>query len=231
MASRPYLVFADVDETLINCKSMFDFLRYQLTIRYGADGVVDYGRLHEGFQRAAREGAAREDINRAYYAAYEGDSAATIAALGERWFTERDTAGLFIEETRRELADHRAAGAEVVLVSGSFPACLDPIARAVGAAHVLCTRPLVERGRYTGRIGTPMIGAHKADAVRDLLATRPDIDPRDCYAYGDHPSDLPMLDSVGHPVAVGDDPVLQAHLDDRARMSHQYFFTPLEPQR
>lgn len=26
-----YLVFSDVDETLITCKSMFDFLRFQLT--------------------------------------------------------------------------------------------------------------------------------------------------------------------------------------------------------
>lgn len=36
------------------------------------------------------------------------------------------------------------------------------------------------------------------------------VDPAACVAYGDHASDLPMLDAVGHAVVVGDDPVLIA---------------------
>ncbi|MFD9517047.1 HAD family hydrolase [Streptomyces sp. NPDC059979] len=236
MTSRSYLVFADVDETLIHCKSMFDFLRYHLTGRRGAAGTAEHDRLLAGFRQAADAGTPREQINRAYYAAYAGESAATIAAWGERWFADRAADGLFIDTTRDALRAHREAGAEIVLVSGSFPACLDPIARAVGAGHLLCSRPLVEAdgpdgpdgpgggGTYTGLIETPMIGAQKAVAVRRFLAARPEIDPRDCYAYGDHPSDLPMLECVGHPVAVGDDPALRALLDARPSP------TPLEHQ-
>ncbi|MDJ0465890.1 HAD family hydrolase [Streptomyces sp. H27-C3] len=233
MPSRPYLVFADVDETLINCKSMFDFLRYQLTARHGATGTSEYDRLRAGFQQAADAGTPRETINRAYYAAYEGESAASIAEWGERWFSDREPGGLFIEETREALRAHREAGAELILVSGSFSACLDPIARSVGAGHLLCTRPLVEEGGYTGRIETPMIGANKATAVQQFLAARPQIDPQDCYAYGDHPSDLPMLDCVGHPVAVGEDPALRACLDARleAHPGARRPDTLLEPQR
>ncbi|MFD6878580.1 MULTISPECIES: HAD family hydrolase [unclassified Streptomyces] len=233
MTVRPYLVFADVDETLIHCKSMFDFLDYHLTGRHGAAGTAEHDRLLAGFQQAAAAGTPRELINRAYYAAYAGESEATIAAWGERWFADRAAEGLFIDATRDALRAHRDAGAELILVSGSFPACLDPVARAVGAAHLLCSRPLVETdaagpgtdGTYTGLIETPMIGRHKAAAVRRFLADRPHIDPRDCYAYGDHPSDLEMLDCVGHPVVVGDDPALRALLDARPSP------TPLEHQR
>ena len=39
---RPYLVFSDVDETLITVKSMFDFLRYQLVRQHGDAGEERY---------------------------------------------------------------------------------------------------------------------------------------------------------------------------------------------
>jgi phosphoserine phosphatase len=51
-----------------------------------------------------------------------------------------------------------------------------------------------------------------------LLAAHPQVDPARCWAYGDHPSDLPMLDLVGNPVAVGDDPAVAAHLAARAAL-------------
>ena len=56
-----------------------------------------------------------------------------------------------------------------------------------------------------------MIGQAKADAAGELMA-RHRIDPRDCHAYGDHSSDLPLLEQVGHPVVVGGgDPALIRH--------------------
>jgi len=105
---------------------------------------------------------------------------------------------------------HTAAGDRTVLVSGSFPACLDPLARYLEAGAVLCSRPEVRHGRYTGEILQPMIGAAKAAAVQADAAAH-GIDLLDCYAYGDHISDLPVLGVVGAPVVVGDDPVLTDH--------------------
>jgi len=57
----------------------------------------------------------------------------------------------------------------------------------------------------------------KRAAVQRKLESRPDVDPRDCWAYGDHVSDLPMMELVGHPVAVGEDKELRERLAERVK--------------
>ncbi|MEU6774117.1 HAD family hydrolase [Streptomyces sp. NPDC046759] len=215
---RPaYLVFCDVDETLIDCKSMFEFLRFQLVRRYGDAGEERYRSIHGDIRQRAASGMPREVVNRLYYRSYAGESAAEMTALGREWFSLAVAdPGFFVASTVAELDRHRAAGAEVVLVSGSFPPCLEPIAAHIGARHVLCTTPDVADGRYTGEVPESVIGEGKRAAVLRLLAEHPGVNPLDCYAYGDHPSDFPMLDCVGHPRAVGDDPAVRGYLGRRA---------------
>ena len=50
-------------------------------------------------------------------------------------------------------------------------------------------------------------GQFKAEAMREL-AEREHIDLSESYAYTDSYTDLPMLEAVGHPVAVNPDRVL-----------------------
>ncbi|MDH6624482.1 HAD superfamily hydrolase (TIGR01490 family) [Streptomyces sp. LBL] len=218
--SPAYLVFCDVDETLISLKSMFDFLRFQLVRRHEAEGEKRYQRIAGELRRQSAAGAPRAEVNRAYYRAYAGESAAEMAQLGRVWFAlGAADPKFFIASTVAELARHRAAGAEVVLVSGSFAPCLDPIAERVGAVHLLCTSPTVENGVYTGEVPEPVIGEGKRSAVLRMLAEHPGISPLDCFAVGDHPSDFPMLDCVGHPRGVGDDPAVREYLDRRREQS------------
>ena len=55
---------------------------------------------------------------------------------------------------------------------------------------------------FTGNILPPQtIGSGKADAINEFLQ-RMQSDSNDCFAYGDDISDVPMLESVGHPIAV-----------------------------
>jgi phosphoserine phosphatase len=52
-----------------------------------------------------------------------------------------------------------------------------------------------------------MIGEAKQAAVSQLLR-RSGTRAEECYAYGDHSSDLGLLRAVGDPTVVGNDPVL-----------------------
>lgn len=200
-------VFCDVDETLINAKSMFDFLRFYLAARYGRAGELRAERTRLELTELAAAGVPRERANREYYRVWRGERAAEVAEAAGRWWALRSAEpGFLIAATESELAAHRAAGAVIVLVSGSFPAVLDPVAGHVGAARVLCTRPEVSAGVFTGRIeGAPMIGEAKRAAVRAVLRADAAADPARCFGYGDHRSDLPMLCEVGRPVVVGGD--------------------------
>ncbi|WP_330301287.1 HAD family hydrolase [Streptomyces sp. NBC_00503] len=215
------LVFSDVDETLINCKSMFDFLDYYLTGRYGDRGAATARSVRETLLAQAASGVPRERTNRTYFRAWAGESAAEVRRWGQRWFAERSAEpSFYLAATREALRGHRAQGAAVVLVSGSFPALLDPIAADVGAAHVVCTVPQSRGGVLTGEIvGEPVIGEGKSVAVRELFGRYPQLDPAECFGYGDHISDLPMLAAVGHPVVVGGSAALLARLPAARRLA------------
>ncbi|WP_306366892.1 HAD family phosphatase [Nocardiopsis sp. CC223A] len=188
--------FFDVDETLIGLKSMFDFLAFHLE-ENGLPGAAE--RHTSGLRELAAAGAPREEVNRAYYRLYRGARAEELAARGRRWFARRSAErGFFLEATVFALYRHRAAGHRVVLLSGSFSPCLDPIADALEATAVYGTRTLTEDGVLTGEVERPMIGEAKGDAVREYTE-RHGIAAAGAYAYGDHLSDLPMLEAVGHP--------------------------------
>jgi HAD superfamily hydrolase (TIGR01490 family) len=201
----PFLVFCDVDETLIHSKSMFDFADFYFTGRYGAVGAARIAGLRYQLGQRARDGEPRHVLNRDYYRAWAGEPAAAVTAWARRWHDRGVRQGeLYQQDIVLAVRRHVQAGAVLVLVSGSFPAILDPIAAHTGAAHLACIQPRCSSGLLTGDIdGEPMIGAEKGRAVRTILARYPHVAAGDCYAYGDDISDLPMLNEVGHPVPVG----------------------------
>ena len=198
--------FFDVDETVIADKSMFTFLRYYLAAQGESEGT--YERLAGELHRAAANGTPREQINRRYYRLYAGRSAAELSAIGESWFAARTAEGDFFHEpVLAALAVQRDRG-QIHLISGSFFACLDPVAGHLGADGVVCTRPVIRRGELTGEVVVPVIGPVKGRVVRLLAATR-GLSLAHSTAYADHASDLSMLEAVGDPVVVGEDPVLR----------------------
>jgi HAD superfamily hydrolase (TIGR01490 family) len=103
---------------------------------------------------------------------------------------------------------HKAAGRDVVIVSTSGEEVVGPIGAMLGADHVIATQLVVEDGKYTGEVGRYAYGAEKATAVRELAAER-GYDLAGCYAYSDSVTDVPMLETVGHPFAVNADRALR----------------------
>ncbi|NEB36898.1 HAD-IB family hydrolase [Streptomyces sp. SID14515] len=218
-----YLVFSDVDETLISCKSMFDFLHFALVRLHGTEGETLYRATRAHLDAMSAAGAAREDVNRAYYrTAWAGYSVQRLTDLGRAWYEQRTAQpGFFIDETLDALRRHREQGADIILISGSFAPCLTPISSAVNATRLLSSEPVIHRGTLTGDMASTMIGEGKRAAVLRVLAEHPHLGPETCYAYGDHPSDIPMMDCVGNPRGVGGNPRLRAYLAERAQAAHE----------
>jgi HAD superfamily hydrolase (TIGR01490 family) len=209
MARR--FAFFDVDETLISIKSMFDFLP-----SWGAPQQAQ--ELAATLEQARAAGTSREELNRMYYRGFRGAALTELTAAGARWFEERFERGepLYHPEVLARLIQHRVEGVEPVLVSGSMPPLLQPIADQLGVKHCLCTQLRCDaRGLLTGEIGEPQtIGAGKATALRALVAQH-GVNADDCFAYGDDLSDAPMLEAVGTAVAVGASPALIALAQQR----------------
>ena len=101
--------------------------------------------------------------------------------------------------------DHHVAGRRVVIVSSSPTEVVGPLAEFLGADDAIGTRAAVDaEGNYTGDLEFYAYGAYKAQAVRQLAA-REHVNLSMSYAYSDSITDLPMLELVGHPVAVNPD--------------------------
>ncbi len=100
---------------------------------------------------------------------------------------------------------HRARHRAVFIVSSSPEEVVRPLAERLGPVSVIATRTAVDdQGRYTGEIEFYCAGENKAVAIREAAADH-EIDLASSYAYSDSISDLPMLETVGHPVAVNPD--------------------------
>jgi HAD superfamily hydrolase (TIGR01490 family) len=114
-------------------------------------------------------------------------------------------------EARRLLDLHRHAGRATYIVSASPIEIVEPLATTLGMTGGIGTRSIVADGCYTGALDGPFCyGPGKVEAM-ERLARWEGLDLAQCYAYSDSASDLPMLEAVGHPVAVNPDGPLERH--------------------
>lgn len=118
------------------------------------------------------------------------------------------------EEAVELIAEHHSAGRDVIIVSSSGTEVVEPIGERLGVDHAIGTQLAIEDGRYTGEILFYAYGTGKADAMRALAAER-GYDLSSSYAYSDSVTDLPMLESVGHPCAVNPDAALRKVATER----------------
>ncbi len=118
-------------------------------------------------------------------------------------------------ESKNLIERHRNAQRDTWIISASPQEIVAPLAAALGMTGARGTQGRIEDGRYTAELDGPfMYGEGKATAIREL-ATQHGYDLDLCYAYSDSVSDLPMLEVVGHPVAVNPDGELTGLARDR----------------
>lgn len=203
------IAFFDFDETVITGKSMFVFLReysehFQLKCGLSLSQIMK--KVHE----LSNAGLAREDINRYYYSLFEGEEQFQIRMLAKKSFNKG--CYNFNTEVVKKLKYHQSRNDDVVFVSGAMTDIIYPAMEALGVKNSICSEPIVSNGFYTGELSKVSIGYHKAVYARHY-AQNHDQQLAECYAYGDHISDIDLLQLVGHPCAVNPSPELMAEAE------------------
>lgn len=207
---RPVAAFFDLDKTIIATSSAFAYGREFLS-----NGLISRQEAFEIYRTKAAymlvgQSSEKMDTTRD-----------TLARMIEGWDVEdveRITADAMrtvvtpaIYAEARELIDwHHKQGHEVTIISASARILVEPIARELGIDNVVATELEVENGALTGRVTRYLKGDAKADAVRECVAEA-GYDLEASYAYSDSATDIPMLELVGHPVAVNPDRALKKH--------------------
>jgi HAD superfamily hydrolase (TIGR01490 family) len=105
--------------------------------------------------------------------------------------------------------EHQDAGRRAYIVTAASQELADILAHVMALDGAVGSGiSEVVDGVYTGRpTGVFVYRSGKATAIEELAA-REGIDLSESYAYSDSESDLPMLEAVGHPVAVNPDMTL-----------------------
>jgi HAD superfamily hydrolase (TIGR01490 family) len=138
-----------------------------------------------------------------------GDDEEEIRLLCDRWFAE-DVLPHVTERGQQRVAEHRAQGHVLGIVSGSTQYVVGPSAAYLGfPGQYVCTHLESIDGCLTGKVVPPV--CHGAGKVvwAERFAAEQGVDLGTSYFYTDSISDLPLLERVGHPVAVNPDPRLQ----------------------
>jgi HAD superfamily hydrolase (TIGR01490 family) len=160
----------------------------------------------------AAERRDRGEFLRKFYRRYDGAPVEEMFEHGAAAFSELILPNAFPAGLRR-IREHRAAGHRVVFLTGALDFTIAPLTPL--ADVVACAKLRIEDGRYTGELEeVPYAGDARASYLR-RLAKELGADLAQSYAYGDSISDLPMLEAVGHPVAVNPDPRLRRIARDR----------------
>ena len=155
-----------------------------------------------------------EDVRARILAAVKGMRVDDLVALNSRILPK--LLAKIRPEARRLLDVHRHAGRNTYIVSAAPVEIVEPLAQSLGMTAGIGTRSTIFDGVYSGELAGPLVyGAGKVVAMEEI-ARWDGLDLAQCYAYSDSASDLPMLEAVGHPVAVNPDGRLARHARDNA---------------
>ena len=192
--------FFDVDNTLINIKSMFDFYHYWAEITENKD---KYNSYIKNFKQDIANNVPRTIVNRKYYQEFQNQTLKSLNDRANKWFENLlQKNPPLIHKTIERLNFHKKENFRIVFVSGSMKPLLEPLARYLGANDILCTTLEIENGILTGNILPPQtIGEGKHVAMKNYAVIN-NINLGESFAYGDDISDIPMLESVGNAVCV-----------------------------
>jgi HAD superfamily hydrolase (TIGR01490 family) len=204
----------DMDRTLLDTSSALLYVRYlrrigQIGRRQVAQvigwtllerlGLLDMQHLVERLMTTA-----------------SGDNEPEIKQLCDRWFAE-DVVTHVTDRGRQRLVEHQAQGHVLGIVSASTQYAVGPLAAHLGIPEQYVSSHLESQdGRLTGRIAPPLCYGEGKVVWAERFSAEHGADLSVSYFYTDSITDLPLLERVGHPVAVNPDPKLQRLAKQRA---------------
>jgi len=204
-AGGPAAAFFDLDRTLISGSSTFVFgiAAWRADMLPSSEFTRDALAAIAFKLRGDKGGDVAETVRSRILGAVTGLSQDSLIGLNEAIVPK------LLERVRpesKQLLDlHRRQGRATYIVSASPKELVEPLAKALGMTDGIGTVSEVVDGHYTGKLVGPFCyGPGKVEAIHDI-ARWEGLDLGQCYAYSDSISDLPMLEAVGHPVAVNPD--------------------------
>lgn len=209
LAPERHVAAFDLENTLI-ASNVVESYSWLATNRLPDSDRVQYviKTLREAPSLLALDRRDRGDFLRFFYRRYEGASPAQIDEDSIELFNQLILVKSFPAGIRR-VREHKAAGHRTVLITGALDFVVRPLAPLFD--EIIAARMTVRGdGMYSGQLdGVPPTGETRAQLLADYCEAE-GFSPAEAVAYADSTSDLPLLESVGFPVAVNPETRLAA---------------------
>jgi HAD superfamily hydrolase (TIGR01490 family) len=203
-----YLVFYDLDRTILNNSSGRLFIKYSYDRNLVSHRELLYGLYASFMHRLGFLDA--EKILRKLVQKYKGLPEQRLLSFSRDFFSD-----VVVHHIRKgapdEIRYHRERSAKNVMLSASMSFICDPVKEFLGLDDVLCTSLEVHNGFLTGRIsGAYCYGMEKLRRAVSYCREE-NVPLESAYYYADARADLPVLSAVGNPVCVSPDRFLRNH--------------------
>jgi len=198
----------DMDQTVLDCNSGNLFAKYMIRTRQaklsGILKAVHLAILHR------RGRLTPEKLSTGILNVVHIRDEVQLAELYAKWFRE-NVVHHIAKGAIQAVTHHLQQGDIVGLITTSVQYAVAPLAEHLGIpGHFVCTQLEAVDGRLTGRILEPVCYGEGKVFWATRFAERYQVDLTKSYFYTDHNTDLPLLERVGHPIAVNPEPVLKA---------------------
>jgi HAD superfamily hydrolase (TIGR01490 family) len=193
--------FYDLDGTLLSCNLVTMHAYYARNDRSLLKSVYQLGKvvvsipLYFGLDLYSRS-----LFNIFSFRAYRGMHRDRLIGLSDDLFEVTLKPSIF-PKAEALIQTTRDLGYRNVLVTGTLDFQIRPIALHFGIDEIICNRLEFKEHVATGRVLQPLLAENeKARSIRQYAAEE-GIDLAESCAFSDSTADVPMLSSVGHPVA------------------------------
>lgn len=201
------LALFDLDHTLLNLDSDHawgEFLISQQLVDASSHRARN-DQFYEDYKAGTLDAVAYNEFVFEFLAQHD---LARLAELHQQFMQQVITPSLR-PSGQAAIAQHQAAGHEIVIITATNAFVTAPIAAAFGVAQLIASQPELRDGHYTGKlVGEPCFQAGKLHHLQRWLAGR---EVTESWGYSDSFNDLPLLNFVDHPVAINPDTRLHAH--------------------
>ncbi|MFZ4833377.1 HAD family hydrolase [Rouxiella sp. Mn2063] len=204
------LALFDLDETLISCDCSSEWSNYMIKQGWVEDKRAFLQRNEELIQQYALGEMDLADYMHLTLAPLRGRRQQDVAQLINQ-FVEEIIAPCVYPAAWECLAQHRANGDRIVIISASGEHLVTPIARYLGVDESLSIGVVIQEACFTGAIqGVMSYREGKVTRLLELL-NQDKTQLRHASFYSDSNNDLPLLSQVGHPIVVNPDAILLQH--------------------
>jgi alcohol-forming fatty acyl-CoA reductase len=223
------LAIFDLDGTIMSTNVIEQYLWARLPELSRMQQLAEVGQVMRRLPSYLRaEQRDRGTFLRAVYRRYRGADLAALERFVDTTMSPQILNRLSPDAVRR-IREHRAAGHTTILITGVVRPLTRPI-QPLFDAIVAADLAVDEEGRCTGFLtGPPVVGESRAAWLKHYAAQQ-GLDLDRSFAYADSHSDLPMLETIGYPVAVSPDIALMRAANRNQWSVVEWKIKPITPR-